>query len=201
MLQLKFTLPLVNFTVGTYQCTAVGNTAQGSTDTSPAVPFPVPNRWARHRRRQGGLLFGRICEAQGLRTAGGSGALMTRSSCDLPDCRLCPHLPCSPPTSGWAIQSVTLSGTDACVKTSYLSATSGAPLGSLAGMAGMLPSVLARPAASRRTLVAVGTTGHACLPVLQMRASLVTSSLPSLPTAAATSCWRLTPPRPPTPAA
>ncbi|KAL4436620.1 hypothetical protein ABPG75_003759 [Micractinium tetrahymenae] len=71
--KLKFTMSLTDFNVGTYQCTAVGSTAQGDTDTSPQKPFPVP---------------------------------------------------VSPPTSGWAITSLSMSGTDACVKTTYCSANS-----------------------------------------------------------------------------
>lgn len=53
-LQLKFKLSLTDFTVGTYQCTAVGSTAQGNTDTSPEVPFPVPNRWVHQQHSRGG---------------------------------------------------------------------------------------------------------------------------------------------------
>lgn len=85
--KLKFKLSLTDFTVGTYQCTAVGSTAQGNTDTSPEVPFPVPN---------------------------------------------------SPPTSGWVINSLSLSGTDACVKVAYISAASDA------GITGYL--IIAKPA-------------------------------------------------------
>lgn len=43
---------------------------------------------------------------------------------------------CSPPTSGWVINSLSLSGTDACVKVAYISAASGAPQRSWAGRDG-----------------------------------------------------------------
>lgn len=40
--KLKFRMSLLAFAVGTYQCTAVGETAQGDTDISPEQPFTVP---------------------------------------------------------------------------------------------------------------------------------------------------------------